>query len=117
MAGGQGIEVAVVGGGIVGLATARALAPELGERLTVLEAEARPAGHQTGNNSGVIHSGLYYRPGSVKAGPAPPAAGSCTGSASGTRSPTSAAASWWWPPARTSCRRWPSWSGAAAPTA
>ena len=60
-------EVAIVGGGIVGLATARALAPELGERLVVLEAEARPAGHQTGNNSGVIHSGLYYRPGSVKA--------------------------------------------------
>ena len=61
------IQVAIVGGGIVGLATARALAPALGERLTVLEAEARPAGHQTGNNSGVIHSGLYYRPGSVKA--------------------------------------------------
>ena len=61
------IQVVVVGGGIVGLATARALAPALGERLTVLEAEARPASHQTGNNSGVIHSGLYYRPGSAKA--------------------------------------------------
>jgi L-2-hydroxyglutarate oxidase len=64
---GPGIQVAIVGGGIVGLATARALAPRLGERLTVLEAEDRPAGHQTGNNSGVIHSGLYYRPGSAKA--------------------------------------------------
>lgn len=63
----NGIQVVVVGGGIVGLATARALAPALGERLTVLEAEARPASHQTGNNSGVIHSGLYYRPGSAKA--------------------------------------------------
>ncbi|MFQ5351367.1 MAG: L-2-hydroxyglutarate oxidase, partial [Thermoanaerobaculia bacterium] len=62
-----GIQVVIVGGGIVGLATARALAPALGERLTVIEAEDRPAGHQTGNNSGVIHSGLYYRPGSVKA--------------------------------------------------
>ncbi len=64
---GQAIQVVIVGGGIVGLATARALAPALGERLTVLEAEARPAEHQTGNNSGVIHSGLYYRPGSAKA--------------------------------------------------
>lgn len=63
----DGLQVVVVGGGIVGLATARALAPTLGERLTVLEAEARPADHQTGNNSGVIHSGLYYRPGSAKA--------------------------------------------------
>jgi L-2-hydroxyglutarate oxidase len=63
----QEIQVVIVGGGIVGLATARALAPELGERLTVIEAESRPATHQTGNNSGVIHSGLYYRPGSVKA--------------------------------------------------
>ncbi len=59
--------MAIVGGGIVGLATARALAPRLGDRLTVLEAEPRPAAHQTGHNSGVIHSGLYYRPGSVKA--------------------------------------------------
>ena len=64
---GRRFQVAIVGGGIVGLATARALAPALGERLTVLEAESRPAGHQTGNNSGVIHSGLYYRPGSAKA--------------------------------------------------
>ena len=60
-------QVVIVGGGIVGLATARALAPTLGDRLTVIEAEDRPAGHQTGNNSGVIHSGLYYRPGSAKA--------------------------------------------------
>ena len=60
-------QVAIIGGGIVGLATARALAPRLGDRLVVLEAEDRAAGHQTGNNSGVIHSGLYYRPGSAKA--------------------------------------------------
>jgi L-2-hydroxyglutarate oxidase len=59
-------EVAVAGGGLVGLATAMALA---GRRLrvTVLEAEDRIAGHQSGHNSGVIHSGLYYRPGSLKA--------------------------------------------------
>jgi L-2-hydroxyglutarate oxidase LhgO len=61
-------DVAVVGGGIVGLATAWALAarrPAL--RLVILEKEARLASHQTGHNSGVIHSGIYYRPGSHKA--------------------------------------------------
>ena len=60
-------EVAVVGGGIVGLATARALLLEHGLRPIVLEAENRLAAHQTGHNSGVIHSGLYYAPGSSKA--------------------------------------------------
>jgi L-2-hydroxyglutarate oxidase len=61
-------DVLVVGGGIVGLATAYAVtraAP--GTRVTVLEKEAGPARHQTGRNSGVIHSGIYYRPGSLKA--------------------------------------------------
>jgi L-2-hydroxyglutarate oxidase len=56
----------VVGGGIVGLATAVAMA-ERGDPPTVLEAEHALAKHQTGHNSGVIHSGLYYRPGSLKA--------------------------------------------------
>ncbi len=60
-------DVAVVGGGIVGLATAMALAETSAAAVTVLEAEDRLAAHQTGNNSGVIHSGLYYRPGSLKA--------------------------------------------------
>lgn len=63
-------DVAVIGGGIVGLATARALlAGEGGRRpsLVVLEAEDRLAAHQTGRNSGVIHSGLPYAPGSLKA--------------------------------------------------
>jgi L-2-hydroxyglutarate oxidase len=59
-------DVVVVGGGIVGLATANALA-ELGARAIVLEAESTLATHQTGHNSGVIHSGLYYKPGSLKA--------------------------------------------------
>ena len=58
-------DVAVVGGGIVGLATAMALGSSA--RVVVLEAEARLAGHQSSHNSGVIHSGLYYKPGSLKA--------------------------------------------------
>ncbi len=61
-------DIVVVGGGIVGLATAYAVSrsrPEL--RVLVLEKEERPAAHQSGRNSGVIHSGIYYRPGSLKA--------------------------------------------------
>lgn len=59
-------DVAVVGGGIVGLATAQSLSSR-GVTVVVLEAERELALHQTGRNSGVIHSGLYYRPGSDKA--------------------------------------------------
>lgn len=61
-------DVVVIGAGIVGLSTAYALtraAP--GTRVTVIEKETGPARHQTGRNSGVIHSGIYYRPGSLKA--------------------------------------------------
>jgi (S)-2-hydroxyglutarate dehydrogenase len=61
-------DVAIIGAGILGLAVATALVarrPAL--RLVVLEREARVAAHQTGHNSGVIHSGVYYRPGSLKA--------------------------------------------------
>ncbi len=61
-------DVVVIGGGIVGLASAYKIAlnhPAV--RLAVLEKEDRLAAHQTGHNSGVIHSGLYYRPGSSKA--------------------------------------------------
>lgn len=60
-------EIGIIGGGVVGMATAFALAPEHGKQLAVFEAEGRLAAHQTGNNSGVIHSGLYYKPGSLKA--------------------------------------------------
>ncbi|GAQ55597.1 L-2-hydroxyglutarate oxidase LhgO [Streptomyces acidiscabies] len=61
-------DVLVVGGGIVGLATAYAVSRAApGTKVTVLEKEAGPARHQTGHNSGVIHSGIYYRPGSLKA--------------------------------------------------
>lgn len=61
-------DIAIIGAGIVGLATAMELVqrrPDL--RLVVLEKEDRPAAHQSGNNSGVIHAGLYYKPGSLKA--------------------------------------------------
>ncbi|TMA65989.1 MAG: L-2-hydroxyglutarate oxidase [Deltaproteobacteria bacterium] len=60
-------DAAVIGGGIVGLATAMALAAERRLSVVVLEAESRLAAHQSGNNSGVIHAGLYYKPGSLKA--------------------------------------------------
>lgn len=59
-------QTVVIGGGIVGLATSLAMA-ERGAPSLVLEAESRLASHQTGHNSGVIHSGLYYKPGSAKA--------------------------------------------------
>ena len=62
----MGSRVVVVGAGIVGLATAHELARR-GHHVRVLEKEQRVAEHQTGNNSGVIHSGLYYPPGSLKA--------------------------------------------------
>ena len=61
-------DIAVVGAGIVGLATARALLERApATRLVVLEKEREIAQHQTGHNSGVIHSGIYYKPGSYKA--------------------------------------------------
>ncbi|WP_217164345.1 L-2-hydroxyglutarate oxidase [Streptomyces sp. AC512_CC834] len=65
---GYDCDVLVIGGGIIGLSTAYAItraAP--GTRVTVLEKEPGPARHQTGRNSGVIHSGVYYRPDSLKA--------------------------------------------------
>ncbi|HEY7513139.1 MAG TPA: FAD-dependent oxidoreductase, partial [Vicinamibacteria bacterium] len=61
-------DVAIVGGGIVGLATAFQIGRRRpGLRVLVLEKEDRVAEHQTGRNSGVIHSGIYYKPGSRKA--------------------------------------------------
>ena len=60
-------DVAIIGGGIVGLATAMALTSRFKLSLIILEAEEKIAAHQTGHNSGVIHSGLYYKPGSLKA--------------------------------------------------
>src|SRR5690606_9716543 len=61
-------DVVIVGGGIVGAATLYKLqqrSPQL--RILLIEKEKAMADHQTGNNSGVIHSGIYYKPGSAKA--------------------------------------------------
>jgi len=61
-------DLVVVGAGIVGLAVAREwLARRPHDRVTVLERESAPAMHQTGRNSGVVHGGIYYQPGSLKA--------------------------------------------------
>jgi 2-hydroxyglutarate dehydrogenase len=59
-------EVAIIGGGILGLAVAREL-QRRGREVCVLEREALLAAHQTGHNSGVVHAGIYYEPGSLKA--------------------------------------------------
>jgi L-2-hydroxyglutarate oxidase LhgO len=61
-------DIAIIGGGIVGLATARALLERMPSlHLVLCEKEAELGTHQTGHNSGVIHSGIYYKPGSFKA--------------------------------------------------
>src|SRR5665811_307920 len=65
----QRADIAIVGGGIVGLAAAyRLLEAKPDLRVVILEKEPAIAAHQTGRNSGVVHAGLYYAPGSLKAG-------------------------------------------------
>ena len=64
----QQTDIIIIGGGILGLATAFQLSrdyPRL--NITVLEKESKLATHQTGHNSGVLHTGIYYKPGSLKA--------------------------------------------------
>ena len=64
----QHFDVIIVGGGIVGLATGyQLLEKHPGKRLLIVEKEPAVAAHQTGHNSGVLHSGIYYRPGSLRA--------------------------------------------------
>src|SRR5438477_7648058 len=61
-------SVIIIGGGVVGLAVALEITRRFpGQRILVLEKEDRVARHQSGHNSGVIHSGVYYKPGSLKA--------------------------------------------------
>ncbi|MDP7068013.1 MAG: FAD-dependent oxidoreductase, partial [Acidimicrobiales bacterium] len=61
-------DVVIVGAGIIGLATAHCyLAQHPGTSVLVMERESGAARHQTGRNSGVLHSGIYYTPGSMKA--------------------------------------------------
>ncbi|GMU86055.1 MAG: hydroxyglutarate oxidase [Ignavibacteriales bacterium] len=60
-------DITIIGGGIVGTATGMAILKKKPCKLLILEAEDVLAAHQTGHNSGVIHSGLYYKPGSLKA--------------------------------------------------
>src|SRR5262245_7679521 len=68
MTGGREETVGIVGGGILGLAVGRELVRRRpGTKVVVFEKEDRVAVHQTGHNSGVVHAGLYYRPGSLKA--------------------------------------------------
>jgi (S)-2-hydroxyglutarate dehydrogenase len=64
----ESFDIGVIGGGIVGLATAMALKSQFpGQSIAIVEKEAEVATHQTGHNSGVIHAGIYYKPGSYKA--------------------------------------------------
>ena len=60
-------DFVIIGGGIIGTATAMALQKNSNHKILIIEAEDKLAAHQTGNNSGVIHSGLYYKPGTLKA--------------------------------------------------
>lgn len=60
-------DIIVVGGGIIGTSTALSLQKKAALKILLIESEDKLASHQTGNNSGVIHSGIYYKPGSLKA--------------------------------------------------
>lgn len=60
-------DIVVIGGGIIGISTALSMQENSSKKIVIIEAENELAAHQTGNNSGVIHSGLYYKPGSLKA--------------------------------------------------
>ena len=61
-------DVVIIGAGIIGLATSyKLISKDPSLKICILEKENKVAGHQTGHNSGVIHSGIYYKPGSLKA--------------------------------------------------
>src|SRR6188474_2765527 len=111
-------DVVVVGAGIVGLAVARELLhryPRL--QLGILDKEPTIGQHQTGHNSGVLHSGIYYAPGSLKADCASKDSASCTPTASRKASRPTAAARSSWPVPKTRSRGSKTCCSAAPPTA
>ena len=63
----KSFDIIVIGGGIIGTATSLSLKKNSKSKILLIESESKLASHQTGNNSGVIHSGLYYKPNSLKA--------------------------------------------------
>lgn len=90
----SGPRIGIVGAGILGLAVARRLAAvSPGARVTVIDKEPRVAVHQTGHNSGVVHAGIYYAPGSLKARLCGAGASSCRTTATGAGSRMTNAAS------------------------
>ena len=109
-------DVAIIGGGIVGLATAMALTDSLpGRSLVVLEKEPQVAAHQSGRNSGVIHSGLYYRPGSLRATLCREGITRLTRFVTSGASTTPATGRSSLPRPKSSCRPWPNSNEGGAP--
>ncbi len=101
-------DFVIIGGGIIGMSTAMQLIEIYPDaRIALLEKESGPACHQTGHNSGVIHAGVYYTPGSLKAQFCLAATAPLKPFASRMRFATTSAARCWLPP-----RRW-RWSGCA----
>lgn len=101
-------DFVIIGGGIIGMSTAMQLIEIYPDaRIALLEKEAGPACHQTGHNSGVIHAGVYYTPGSLKAQFCLAGNRATKAFASRTASAMTSAAKCWSPP-----RRW-RWSGCA----
>jgi L-2-hydroxyglutarate oxidase LhgO len=95
------VRIIVIGGGIVGLATAYRLSERMpGAEIALLEKESEVGRHQTGHNSGVLHCGLYYKPGSVKARMAVEGIRQMVAFCRENASRTKSAASWWWQPTR-----------------
>ena len=89
----QGYDIAIIGAGIIGLATAMRLAQEYPRyKIIVLEKDGEVAQHQTGHNSGVIHAGIYYAPGRRRRTSAQPVASCCASSAMNAASSTRCAA-------------------------
>lgn len=101
-------DFVIIGGGIIGMSTAMQLNEIYPDaRIALLEKESGPACHQTGHNSGVIHAGVYYTPGSLKAQFCLAGNRATKAFASRMRFATTSAARCWLPP-----RRW-RWSGCA----